>query len=46
MQGAVVLSVEKTNSNTIDISKLPVGAYVVHVFGHSGKVYSAKLVKE
>lgn len=46
MQGAVVLSVEKANSNTIDISKLPVGAYVVHVFGHSGKVYSAKLVKE
>lgn len=46
MQGTVVLSGKKTNSNTIDISKLPAGAYVVHVFGHSGKVYSAKLVKE
>ncbi len=46
MQGVVVLSEEKTNSNTIDISKLPTGAYVVHVFGWSGKVYSAKLVKK
>jgi hypothetical protein len=46
MQGTVVLSEEKPNSNTIDISKLPASMYIVHVFGQSGKVYSAKLVKE
>ena len=46
MQGTVVLSDEKPNSNTIDISKLPASVYIVHVIGQSGKIYSAKLVKE
>lgn len=46
MQGTVVLSDEKPNSNTIDISKLPASVYIMHVIGQSGKIYSAKLVKE
>ena len=46
MQGVTVLSEEKPNRNTIDISNLPVGMYVVRVFSQSGKTYSVKLVKE
>ena len=46
MQGVTILSEENPNRNTIDISVLPVGIYVVRVLSQSGKTYSVKLVKE
>ena len=46
VQGVMVFNTEIPNQNTIDISNLPSGVYAVRVLSQSGKVYSAKLVKE
>ncbi len=46
MLGKEVMSVENPSSNTVNIAHLPVGMYIVRVQSQSGKIYSAKLVKE
>ena len=46
MMGKEVLKLENPSSNTVNIANLPAGMYVVRVHSQSGKIYSAKLVKE
>ena len=46
MQGKIMLRQENLSSNTINISNLPSGTYIVQVISKSGKEYASKLVKE
>lgn len=46
LQGKIMLRQENLSSNTINISNLPSGTYIVQVISKSGKEYASKLVKE
>ena len=46
MQGKVMLRQENISGNTVNISNLPSGTYIVQVISKSGKEYASKLVKE
>ncbi|MBO4655354.1 MAG: T9SS type A sorting domain-containing protein [Bacteroidales bacterium] len=46
MQGKIMLRQENLLGNTINISNLPSGTYIVQVISKRGKEYACKLVKE
>ena len=46
MQGKIMLRQENLLGNTINISNLPSGTYIVQVISKRGKEYVSKLVKE
>lgn len=46
LQGKIMLKQENLSGNTINISNLPTGTYIVQVISKRGKEYACKLVKE
>lgn len=46
LQGKIMLKQENLSGNTINISNLPSGTYIVQVISKRGKEYACKLVKE
>lgn len=46
MQGKIMLRQENLSDNTVNISNLPSGTYIVQVISKKGKEYTSKLVKE
>ena len=46
MQGKIMLKQENLSDNTVNISNLPSGTYIVQVISKSGKNYASKFVKE
>ena len=46
MQGKIMLRQENLSDNTVNISNLPSGTYIVQVISKRGKEYTSKLVKE
>lgn len=46
MQGKIMLRQENLSDNTVNISNLPSGTYIVQVISKSGKNYASKFVKE
>lgn len=46
LTGKVMLSMEAPRENMVNISNLPIGTYIVRIFGQSGKEYATKMVKE
>ena len=46
VQGKIMLRQENLSDNTVNISNLPSGTYIVQVISKRGKEYTSKLVKE
>ena len=46
MQGKIMLRQENLSDNTVNISNLPSGTYIVQVISKRGEEYTSKLVKE